>query len=90
MKIVPIAVLTLLAGCTVSPVKPLEGGVYSVTASNYTSLSTGSHEVVRATDKANLYCAQSGKVAKVQNSVGAGIPALTGISGTIMFRCVTP
>lgn len=90
MKTAILVTLLLLAGCTVSPVKPLEGGLYSVTARNLTSLSTGSHEVDRATDKANLYCAQSGKVAKVETSVGTGIPAITGISGTIMFRCVAP
>lgn len=90
MKIAIFAAALLLAGCTVSPVKPLSDGLYTVTASNYMGMSSGSHETVKALDKAEEYCRQQGKGALLKSHSEGGVPALTTLVGTIVFTCVDP
>lgn len=88
MRIAIFAAATLLVGCTVSPVKPLSDGLYTVTAANYMGMSSGSHETVKALDKADAYCREQSKGALLRSHSEGGVPALTTLTGTIVFTCV--
>lgn len=90
MKIAIFAAVALLSGCTVSPVKPLNDGLYTVTASNYMGMSSGSHETVKALDAAEIYCREQSKGALLKSHSEGGVPALTTLVGTIVFSCVEP
>jgi hypothetical protein len=82
-----IAITALLVGCTVSPVKPLSDDLYTVTAQNYMGMSSGAHETVRALDKAEAYCRGQNQGALLKSHAEWGLPALTTLSGTIVFTC---
>jgi len=88
MKITPFAILWLLAGCSVSPVKDMGDGLYTVTAQNYLGMSSGGHETVKALDKAEAYCREQSKGALLKAHTEGGVPALTVLTGNIIFTCV--
>lgn len=78
----------LLAGCTVSPVKPFDDGYDIVTAQNLLGMSSGGHETIRAMDQAQVYCAGRSMVPLMKSHAEGGTPALTALTSTVVFKCV--
>lgn len=87
MKIAILAISAALVGCSVSPVKDMGDGLYTVTANNYMGMSSGTHETVKAFDKADAYCHEHGQGALLKSHNEGGVPALTTLTGTIIFKC---
>ncbi len=64
------AVAALSACASTSPVVPVGNGVYEITGSSATALSSGSAQKVRLIQAANDYCAKQGKAVTVVNAGG--------------------
>lgn len=88
MKGFTIAAALLLAGCTVSPVRPFDDDYSIVTAQNLMGMSSGGHETLRAMDQAQTYCAGRSMVPLMKSHAESGVPALTALTSTVVFKCV--
>lgn len=89
MRSLTLAALLALAGCVTSPVVPLdENGNYLVSIHTFFGVTTQGRLIEKAAVAADDYCAKSGKVAHIKNSMGTGVTGLTNLSGNVVFTCV--
>lgn len=86
--VLAIAITALLSGCArVGPIVPYGEDTYIINADNMLGNRSKNYLQVRAIEKANAYCNQQGKMARVQNSTGAGAQMWGGTSANVIFTC---
>jgi hypothetical protein len=80
--------LVCLSACSVSPVRPVDGDRYTVTAQNAVGMSSGPRESRRAIARADAFCRKQDRGALLTSRTETGVTALSPLQGTVEFRCV--
>jgi uncharacterized protein YcfL len=84
-----ILICLLLVGCSTSDPVRVGDNRYMISTTNFTGLSTRAGQIQRAMDDANDFCGKKGKVAQLQSDRGQGQPAVTPVSESVVFTCVS-
>lgn len=78
-----------LIGCSTSDPIRVGDNRYMISTTNYTGWSTRAGQIQRAMDDANDFCHKRGQIAQLLRDSSQGQPAMTPVSESVVFTCMT-
>jgi hypothetical protein len=84
-----ILISLFLVGCSTSDPIRVGDNRYMISTTSYTGWTTRAGQIQRAMDDANDFCRRRGMVAQLQSDRSQGQPAVTPVSESVVFMCVT-